>query len=265
MRKNNVYYATDDAGEFSTAEPSSPETETDAPPEQVAEPSESEEISEIAAKNPFEFDGRTYDIPEPFFDKEKKTLNLGALLKSQADLREQVSQKSTAPEKYDFGELGGDEHAALVSALDAFGRQEGLAQDRMDLLVSFLNAAGDDYMKTFNDAQIKAVNERFGDDAKERADAAEKWLKGILGDAAADPFVSETLNVLMKTAGGVFLADALKSGLKTPSRTAPSAQSPAAGAKKTPEELDALVADTRYKTDAAYRAKVEREFERTYG
>ena len=176
MRKNNVYYATDDAGGFGAAEPSSPEAETDAPAAQAAEPSETEESAEIAAKNPFEFDGRTYDIPEPFFDKEKKTLNLGALLKSQADLRKQVSQKSTAPEKYDFGELGGDEHAALVSALDAFGRQEGLAQDRMDSLVSFLNAAGDDYMKTFNDAQIKAVNERFGDDAKERADAAEKWL-----------------------------------------------------------------------------------------
>ena len=213
-----------------------------------------------------EYNGEKYVIPEPFFDKENKKLNLKALLKSQADLRRKVGTVEKAPDAYVFDGLT-EKDQPMIDALDAFGHQNGVSQEKMNGLLSLLGAAGKDYEAKIREAGEFELDRLFGEERDERAKAASEWAKGIVGDTFKDdPAMTGFIDNIEKTPYVAALLDVVKKAVGNVRQTAPASAAPKpVSAKKTQEQLDSLIADPRYGKDPAFTSEVDEAFQATFG
>lgn len=213
-----------------------------------------------------EFNGERYVIPEPFFDKENKTLNLKALLKSQADLRRKVGTVEKAPDAYVFDGLT-EKDQPMIDALDAFGHQNGVSQEKMNGLLSLLGAAGKDYEAKIREAGEFELDRLFGEERDERVKAASEWAKGIVGDTFKDdPAMTGFIDNIEKTPYVAALLDVVKKAVGNVRQTAPASAAPKpVSARKTQEQLDSMIADQRYGKDPAFTAEVDEAFRATFG
>ena len=234
-------------------------TETDAAT------NETEAGTEQTKGNEIEFNGEQFVIPEQFFDKEKKTVNLGALLKSQSDLRRKVGAAEKAPDAYTFEGLT-EKDQPMIDALDAFGHQNGVSQEKMNGLLELLGAAGKDYEAKIREAGEFELNRLFGEEKDERAKAAAEWAKGVVGDAFKDdPAMTGFIDNIQSTPYVAALLDVVKKAVGNVRQVAPASAAPKpVSAKKTQEQLDSMIADPRYGKDPAFTAEVDEAFKATY-
>lgn len=219
-----------------------------------------------AKENEIEFGGERFVIPEQFFDKEKKTVNLAALLKSQSDLRRKVGAAEKAPDAYTFDGLT-EKDQPMIDALDAFGHQNGVSQEKMNGLLELLGAAGKDYETKIREAGEAEFDRLFGEEKEERAKAAGEWIKGVVGDTFKDdPAMTGFVDAVGSSPYLAALVDAVKKAVGSVRPVVPqSAAAKPVSAKRTQEELDSMIADPRYGKDPAFTADVDKAFEAVYG
>ena len=203
-------------------------------------------------------------LPDNFWNEEKGEANYEALAKSWSDLRKTISQgkhKAPADGKYDtaaWGE-GADEHP-IANTLVSWAKDNGLSQAQFDDLVGKIQTQAKEVMDGQSiDPQVEM--QQLGPNANAVINGMVNWARGLVnkGIWGADDF--EEFKVMGGTAKGL---KALMKVRESYEGRIPVESMPIEGAMSK-EELYGMVADPKYKTDAAYRQKVERLFAQHMG
>lgn len=202
--------------------------------------------------------------PENFWKKDEAEPDLEALAKSWTDLRKQISQgKHKAPEdgNYDwkaFGETPEDD--PVRGHVSTWAKEYGVSQAALDALVGpIIEMGGQQQQQVKFDAA--AEKKALGPNADTIIKGMTQWASGLVqkGVWGADDF--EEFKVMGGTANGI---KALMKLRETYEGRIPTQSAPIDGAPSK-AELNQMVADPKYKTDPAYRQKVERLFQQVYG
>jgi hypothetical protein len=202
--------------------------------------------------------------PENFWKKDESEPDLEALAKSWTDLRKQISQgKHKAPEdgNYDwkaFGETPEDD--PVRGHVSTWAKEYGVSQAALDALVGpIIEMGGEQQQQVKFDAA--AEKKALGPNADTIIKGMTQWASGLVqkGVWGADDF--EEFKVMGGTANGI---KALMKLRETYEGRIPTQSAPIDGAPSK-AELNQMVADPKYKTDPAYRQKVERLFQQVYG
>jgi hypothetical protein len=186
------------------------------------------------------------------------------MAKSWTDLRKQISQgKHKAPEdgNYDFSSFGDTPDDDPVKGhVSTWAKEYGVSQAALDALVKpIIEMTGDEVQQTqFN---VEAEKKSLGPNADTIIKGMTQWAGGLVqkGIWGKDDF--EEFKVMGGTANGIKALMKLRESYegRIPTQSAPIDGAPS----KT--ELNQMVADPKYQTDAAYRQKVERLFQQAYG
>ena len=203
-------------------------------------------------------------FPKNFWKEEESAPDIEAMAKSWSDLRKQISQgKHKAPEdgNYDtsaFGDI--PENDPIRSHVMNWANQYQVSQAALDDLVG---QVVDMNMNTAKQVEINLEQERklLGPNAEARINSIVKWAGGLVqkGVWGEDDF--EEFKVMGGTAKGIAALEKLRASYegRVPVEAAPVEGAPSK------DELYQMVADPKYKTDASYRAKVERAFAQNFG
>jgi len=203
--------------------------------------------------------------PENFWKKEDAEPDLEAIAKSWGDLRKQISQgkhKAPADGKYDTSVFGGiPENDPVRETVMSWAQEFGVSQLALDRLVGqVVERTGQHQQQmSFNrEAELKEL----GPNANAMINSMTEWGRGLVnkGIWGADDF--EEFKVMGGTAKGIKALAKLREtyeGTKIPTNSVPISGAPSK------EELYGMVNDPKYKTDPAYRQKVERMFQQTFG
>jgi len=202
--------------------------------------------------------------PEKFWNEDDGP-DLENLAKSYNELQKKFSQgKHKAPETYDesiFKDAEIPEDDELFSTYKSWAKENGISQNAFDeLATKFIQLAG-------NEAEAAQVSydEEFAKLGKS-ADATIKsmtdWAQGLVrkGVWSEDDF--EEFRIMGGTAQGLKALQKVRSYYGD--RPIPVDVTPV-GDAPSKEELNAMVGDPKYVSDPAFRAKVEKMFERVYG
>jgi len=202
--------------------------------------------------------------PENFWKKDESEPDLEALAKSWTDLRKQISQgKHKAPEdgNYDFSAFGETPDDDPVRGhVSTWAKEYGVSQAALDALVGpIIEMGGQQQQQVKFDAA--AEKKALGPNADTIIKGMTQWASGLVqkGIWGADDF--EEFKVMGGTANGI---KALMKLRETYEGRIPTQSAPVDGAPSK-AELNQMVADPKYKTDPAYRQKVERLFQQVYG
>jgi len=202
--------------------------------------------------------------PENFWKKDESEPDLEALAKSWTDLRKQISQgKHKAPEdgNYDFSAFGETPDDDPVRGhVSTWAKEYGVSQAALDALVGpIVEMGGQQQQQVKFDAA--AEKKALGPNADTIIKGMTQWASGLVqkGVWGADDF--EEFKVMGGTANGI---KALMKLRETYEGRIPTQSAPVDGAPSK-AELNQMVADPKYKTDPAYRQKVERLFQQVYG
>lgn len=198
--------------------------------------------------------------PENFWKKDANEPDLEGIAKSWRDLRAKISKgqhNAPADGKYDtslFGEGAADN--PMASTLTGWAKENGLSQAAFDDLVGKLQTQAKELMQ--GDMVDPAVERQaLGPNANAVIDGMVGWARGLVqkGVWGKDDF--EEFKIMGGTARGIRALMKLRESYegRIPIETAPMEGAPSK------EELYQMVGDPRYKTDAAYRQKVERLFQ----
>lgn len=216
------------------------------------------------------FKGETLAVPEAFWDAEADAPNLGALVKSHADLRRKLSEsRPQPPETYELvlpqelsARVAVDADDPLAKGAMDWARRHGLGQDAFAELASL-------YFGRVAESAIDSEAERgklataFGDRADSEIAGLSRWVDGILGDVLAESReVYSALDRLTATADGVMLIKAIKDKLGEaglPSSRAGAPAAPDAGALRKLQSSEAYRAG-----DAETRRKVAEGWARLF-
>jgi hypothetical protein len=198
-------------------------------------------------------------LPENFWNGEKGEANFEAMAKSWSDMRKLVSAgKHKTPDggKYDTSSLG---ESPQAQQLAEFAAKHGLSQAAFDDLAAQAKemeaAAAGPVIDTQQEMQA------LGPNANAIINGMVGWARGLVnkGVWGADDF--EEFKIMGGTAKGM---RALMKMREAYEGRIPVEAAPVEGAPSK-EELYGMVADPKYKTDAAYRQKVERLFAQHMG
>lgn len=211
------------------------------------------------------------EVPEPFRNQDG-TVNIAAALKAHADLRQQLSTRPTAPEKYDFAAiipaevqpLLGDvmaEGAPLLPKAEEWGKKWNLPPEAMGEALALL-AERDGLLGQAGETESAAAQEQAWTEAvqlvgsKEKAEGIGRRFAAALGLTDKDsigipPKALPALEKLLEKAGA---------GAVTTTRDAPSS------AAVSEADLEVMMRDPKYwKTkDPEFIAKVTEGFQRLY-
>ena len=203
--------------------------------------------------------------PENFWKKDDSAPDLEGIAKSWMDLRKQISQGKHKPPtdgKYDTSAFGDTpEDDPIRSHVLGWAQEYGISQAALDKLVGdVVSMSGE--QKQVLQRSIEQERAALGPNADAIIKGTAEWgvsfvRKGIL---SKDDF--EEFKVMAGTAAGIRVFQKIREsyeGMKIPSSSVPSEGAPSK------EELYAMVADPKYKTDPAFRSKVERMFQANFG
>lgn len=202
--------------------------------------------------------------PENFWKKDEAEPDLQAMAKSWTDLRKQISQgKHKAPTdgNYDlsaFGEVPDED--PVKSHVVTWAKEYGVSQTALDALVSKVVEMNANSAQT---AEVNVAQEKkaLGPNADARIKNVVQWgaslvQKGVWGK---DDF--EEFKIMGGTAKGISALEKVRAAYegRVPTESAPVDGAPSK------DELYAMVGDPKYQTDPAYRQKVERMFQASFG
>jgi len=203
--------------------------------------------------------------PENFWKKDNSEPDLEGIAKSWMDLRKQISQgKHKPPEdgKYDtsvFGDTPEDD--PVRNHVVGWAKEYGISQAAFDKLVGDVVAMGGDQQVQMQ-RTIAEEKAALGPNADVIINGMTDWARGLVrkGIWGKDDF--EEFKVMGGTAKGILALSKLREtyeGTRIPKESVPIEGAPSK------DELYAMVGDPKYKSDPAYRAKVEKLFQQNFG
>ena len=203
--------------------------------------------------------------PENFWKKEESEPDLEAIAKSWGDLRKQISQgkhKPPADGKYDTSAFGNiPEDDPVRTTVMGWAQEFGISQLALDKLVGQVVEMGgaQQQQATFNrEAELKAL----GPNANAMIKGMTDWARGLVAKGIWGQDDFEEFKIMGGTAKGIKALAKVREayeGIKIPTNSMPVDGAPSK------EELYQMVNDPKYKTDTAYRQKVEKMFAQTFG
>jgi hypothetical protein len=203
---------------------------------------------------------RPENIPENFWDKDKGEVNVDAMAKSYADLRKVVSRgdhKAPADGKYDLKTFGDNaENNPIAGTLSNWAKDNGLSQAQFDDLADKLQTQAKEIMGA-EQIDPQAELKQLGPNANAIVDGMVNWARGLVNKGVWSKDDFEEFKIMGGTARGI---SALMKIREAYEGRVPTNSVPLEGALSR-EELQQMVADPKYKTDAGYRQKVERLFQ----
>ena len=199
-------------------------------------------------------------LPENFWNQDKGEANMEAMAKSYADLRKVVSQgKHKAPEggKYDTSVFKTQDvdNDPLAKAYVGWAQKYGISQVAFDELAQNVNQMADEMAGPPIDTQAEMKS--LGPNANAVVNGMVDWARGLVNKGVWSKDDFEEFKIMGGTARGLGALMKVRSAYEG---RVPIEVSPMEGAPSK-EELYQMVNDPKYKTDAAYRQKVERMFQ----
>lgn len=234
--------------------------------EQPAEMPHLEQAEEHQADDNIDWGDRPDWMPENFWN-ESDGPDLEGLSKSYNELRSKFSQgqhKAPKDGKYDISSLtenGVTNDDPMLNDFMSYAKDSGMSQDQFNALTSM-------YMQhmsqQFDQAETNAEAElaKLGPKADKLIKSTNQWLGKMASSGAMSDDEVEAMVKLGSTAAGVRALNKIRESYGE--RTIPDVAVQESN-QYTRAELDAMVGDPRYKTDAAYREKVEGLFMEMYG
>ncbi len=242
-----------------------PNAQTQADPQNAEIEHKAEDPGVQPGQNPGAPIERPDWLPENFWNGEKGEANYEAMAKSWSDMRKLVSTgKHKAPEggKYDTGAIawaGDIEQDPLAKSYVGWAQKWGISQAAFDELAQEVNKLGESMAEPAIDTQAELKS--LGPNANAIVNGMVGWARGLVqkGIWGADDF--EEFKIMGGTAKGMMALMKMREAYegRIPVEAAPIEGAPSK------EELYAMVGDPKYKTDPAYRQKVERMFQQFAG
>lgn len=198
-------------------------------------------------------------LPENFWNQDKGEANMEAMAKSYTDLRKVVSQgKHKAPEggKYDTSlfKTQDADNDSLAQAYVGWAQKYGISQVAFDELAQNVNEMADVMAGPPIDTQAEMKS--LGPNANAVVNGMVDWARGLVNKGVWSKDDFEEFKIMGGTARGLGALMKVRSAYEG---RVPIEVSPMEGAPSK-EELYQMVNDPKYKTDTAYRQKVERMF-----
>jgi hypothetical protein len=202
--------------------------------------------------------------PENFWKKDEAEPDLEAIAKSWSDMRKIVSQgKHKAPPdgKYDTSVLGDNVEAnPLAGPVVEWARDHGISQAAFDALITRVNEVGMELNPPGAQIDTEAEIKSLGPNGTAVINGMVNWARGLVNKGVWGPEDFEEFKVMGGTAKGL---KALMKVREAYEGRIPVESAPIEGSMSD-EELQSMVGDPKYLTDAAYRKKVERLFAQRY-
>jgi len=230
----------------------------DTPEDQAANP-QATEISHKNEPNPGAPKTRPEYLPENFWNQETGEPDVEGMAKSWRDLRAKISKgahNAPADGKYNLESFGDQADGnPIAETLVSWAKENGLSQAQFDDLASQLRAKSQEVMGA-EMIDPAAEMKRLGPNGNAIISGMVDWARGLVNKGVWSKDDFEEFKIMGGTARGL---QALLKVREAYEGRVPIESSPQDGAPSK-EELYAMVADPKYKTDAAYRQKVERLF-----
>ena len=197
--------------------------------------------------------------PENFWKKDSNEPDLEGIAKSWSDLRKQISQgKHKAPTdgKYDLKAFGEEADTnPIASTLSSWAKENSLSQAAFDDLVTNLQTQAKELMQG-DMVDPAAEMKQLGPNGNAIVSGMVDWARGLVNKGVWSKDDFEEFKIMGGTARGITALMKVREAYegRVPTQSAPIEGTPSK------EELYAMVGDPKYKTDAAYRQKVERMF-----
>lgn len=170
-----------------------------------------------------------------------------------------------APEAYSMDVLksaGVPDDDPLAGSFANWAKEQGISQDAFNKLAqSYLEVAGAQQAQA--KINIEQERQKLGPQADRVIEDMVGWAKGLVQKGIWGPDDFDEFKVMGGTAQGLRALQKVREFYGDIQKIPVSPQDPAGRPSK--EELQAMVGDPRYAKDPAFRMKVERLFEETYG
>jgi len=216
--------------------------------------------TKAAAEDPLE---RPDYWPENFWNKDSNEPDLEGIAKTWRDLRAKISKgahNAPADGKYDLSSFGGEEAAGnpMANTLAGWAKENGLSQAQFDDLATSLRNQAQELMSGEIVDPAEEMK-KLGPNANAVVNGMVDWARGLVAKGVWSKDDFEEFRIMGGTARGLTALMKIREAYegRVPIESAPIDGAPSK------EELYAMVADPKYKSDPAYRQKVERMF-RTY-
>jgi len=218
-----------------------------------------------------DFKGEALSVPDAFWDSDRDQPNVGALVKSHADLRRKLSERGAkVPESYelfvpeDLVDLikADAEDPLAIGAMD-WARKHGLSQEAFSELSSLYYSQMQGVSGPDQGVEMEKLQTLFGPRLSVELDQLTQWADGMLGeDMARAPELYHAFERMTSTAEGILLLKTLKDRLGE--RGVPSFRGHG-GARLDASALRALQASEAYVSgDEATRRKVAEGWARLF-
>ena len=200
--------------------------------------------------------------PENFWKKDDNEPDLEGIAKSWTDLRKQISQgkhKAPADGKYNLEVFGEEaETNPMATTLSSWAKDNGLSQTAFDDLVGNLQTQAKELMQG-DMIDPAAEMKQLGPNGGAIVNGMVDWARGLVNKGVWSKDDFEEFKIMGGTARGITALMKIREAYegRVPTQSAPLEGAPSK------DELYQMVNDPRYKTDAAYRQKVEKMFHAT--
>jgi len=197
--------------------------------------------------------------PENFWKKDSNEPDLEGIAKSWSDLRKQISQgkhKAPADGKYDLKAFGdAAEDNPIATTLSGWAKENGLSQASFDDLVVNLQTQAKELMQG-DMVDPVAEMKQLGPNGGAIVNGMVDWARGLVNKGVWSKDDFEEFKIMGGTARGITALMKVREAYegRVPTQSAPLEGAPSK------DELYQMVNDPRYKTDTAYRQKVEKMF-----
>lgn len=202
--------------------------------------------------------------PENFWNKDNNEPDLEGIAKSWMDLRKQISQgkhKAPADGKYDTTAFGGiPENDPVRQHVLDWAKEFNVSQSAFDSLIGKVVEMGVQNVEQ-STRTVKQERAALGPNAESIIKGMVDWASGLVNKGIWGKDDFEEFKVMGGTANGIKALMKLRESYE--GTRIPTSSMPVEGAPSK-EELYQMVADPRYKTDNAYRTKVEKLFLNTF-
>lgn len=231
-------------------------------PNKPAEPQKAEIPHKAEAAAPAAATGASEAPPEWLpenFVKDGKA-DYESLAKSWRDLRGKISKgahNAPANGKYDTSKFGENvEDNPMASTMVGWAKDNGLSQAQFDDLVDRLQTNAKEMLEG-DMVDPKAEMAKLGPNANAMVNGMVDWARGLVNKGVWSKDDFEEFKIMGGTARGLQALVKIRTAYegRVPIESAPMEGAPSK------DEMYAMVADPRYKTDSAYRQKVEKMFD----
>lgn len=198
-------------------------------------------------------------LPDNFWNSDKGEADIEGMAKSWRDLRGKISKGAhNAPQdgKYDLSALEMPEDNPMAGTLVSWAKDNGISQAQFDELASKIRTTAQEVMGS-EQIDPAAEMKKLGPNANAMVNGMVDWARGLVSKGVWSKDDFEEFKIMGGTARGI---QALLKVREAYEGRVPIESQPLDGTPSK-DELYAMVSDPKYKTDAAYRQKVERMFQ----